>query len=72
MKSWFLALLAPLTKLITRAAEFAAIFLHGKAYERAKAIKAVKDKNEKAKLIQDRIAIDSDERERVRRHFDGQ
>lgn len=70
MIDFLLALLAPLTKLVTRAAEFAAFFLHGKAYERAKAIKAVKDRNDEAKAIQDRVAIDDAERLRVRRYFD--
>lgn len=67
-----LALFAPLTKLVTKAVTYITAFFFGKAYERAKAIKAVKDKNDEAKAIQDRVAIDAAERERVRRYFDGQ
>lgn len=70
MKRLLLALLAPLTKLITKAVTYITAFFFGKAYERAKSIKAVKDKNDEAKAIQDRVAIDDAERMRVRRYFD--
>lgn len=72
MTNFLLALLAPLTKLVTKAVSYITAFFFGKAHERAKAIKAVKDRNDEAKAIQDRVAIDADYRERVRRHFDGQ
>lgn len=70
MTNLLLAIIDVIAKPITKAVTYVAAFFSGKAYERAKKIKAQKDANTRANDVANRVAIDPDLRERVRRHFD--
>jgi len=70
IKDYLLALLAPLAKLITKAAAIVSAYFFGIKHERAKNIKAIRDANARANDVSGRIAVDDDFRERVRRKFD--